>query len=103
MDVRLRITGGYAGPAGWQDLRADLATVGEERCRDIESVLDNARSLPESMSPVFPDGLTYEFDYGTSHPRYLKVTDADISPELREIVRLIQNLAAGTSDGKKEG
>ena len=103
MDIRLKITGGFGGPAAWQDITLDPKTVPPEELAKIESTLDTSATEQAKSSndgsPPFPDAQTYEFELvEKGSARILTVTDASISQELRDIVQLMRRQAKGTND-----
>ena len=97
MDIRLKITGGFGGPAAWQELALDENSVSPDQFTKITSALETiarqqAGESPENL-PIYPDAQTYEFEFGEKERRKCTVTDASMSKEIRDIVRLIRQQA----------
>ena len=106
MGIRLKITGGFGGPASWQDLSLDADTVGKEKLAEIEASLKAAVQSQQPAAPgqeFFADGQTYAFEFESENEQNgMSVTDANITDEIREIVQLIRENAKKNCHAEKE-
>jgi hypothetical protein len=94
MHVRLKITGGYGGPATWQDLQLDVDSVNAAELTRIKTVLEmyvgnQGTSQFESL-PNIPDGRIYDFEIGEGvDKRTLSLNDGGLPPDVAEVIQLI--------------
>ncbi len=106
MEIRLKITGGFGGPATWSDLSLNPDMVGQEKFTEIEAMLKAALLSQQSVqteSGFFADGQTYTFELDCeSGQQQLTVTEARITDEIRDIVQLMKQCESQISDAKKE-
>ena len=105
MSIRLKITGGFGGPAAWQDLVLDPNQIEPEKLKRMESSLEavakRAADASSAERAVFPDAQTYEFEFGKDNKTSVTVSDANITPELREIVNVIRKQSKDRANDKQ--
>jgi hypothetical protein len=94
MTIRLRITGGYGGPATWKDLQLDLSALSKEDSERLSNTLkkylDKNGETKVARVPNCPDGREYEFEIADDgNTRILSMHDGNIPADIAELIPFI--------------
>ena len=105
LKTQLKITGGFGGPATWQDFTVDHERVSPEVIAAITNKIGTLQTNLKIRKPSapFPDSRTYTIEYGDEeNPRKIVLNDADLDAEAQNVINLIRQHASGDERGQEK-
>lgn len=104
MKIRLKITGGFAGPAAWQDIVLDDSHPEfPELMKSVQAAARTQATESSRSRGTFPDGQDYTIELdGDQESCTVSGADGTMSDEFRDMVQLIKRCGRANGEKKEE-